>query len=111
MPRSQTKKVTVLLALLATACAVYVFLIRRPGRQPCSRISELCGLDDDSAERCTHMVDSLKTSNAPALAQLESCVAEAKSCGGAVGCASGAALSTGIGFVRDFLTGLRTTAK
>jgi hypothetical protein len=107
------KKLLVLLLLAAAAYAVYAFVIRPPEKRACLRIADLCGFDPrgDQTERCTQMLDAFKKSNAPAAAQVTTCVGDAKSCGEAVGCASGAALSIGTDFVKDFLTGLQKTIK
>jgi hypothetical protein len=57
------------------------------------------------------MLDSLKKTNASVVEQVTTCVSGAKSCGEAAGCASGAALTLGSGFVNDFLTGLQKATK
>jgi len=107
------KKLLVILVLLGAAFAAYAFVIRPPEKRACMRVADLCGLapQGGETERCTQMLDSLKRSNAPALAQVTTCVADAKSCGEAAGCASGAALSVGTGFMKDFFNGLQKTMK
>jgi hypothetical protein len=107
------KKLLVLLLLAGAAYAAYAFVIRPPEKRACMRVAELCGLDKGGSEigNCVEMLDSLKKSNPDAVSQVTSCVGDAKSCGAAAGCASGAALSIGTGFVKDFLGGLAKTAK
>jgi hypothetical protein len=107
------KKLLVLLLLAGAAYAAYAFVIRPPEKRACLRVADLCGLDPRGSEtqRCVEMLDSLKKSNSDMVAQVTACVGDAKSCGEAAGCASGAALSIGTGFVKDFLTGLSKTAK
>jgi hypothetical protein len=108
------KKLLVLGLLAAAACAayaVYAYVIRPPEKRACMHVAELCGLDPRGAERCSQMLDGLKKSNAATVGQLTTCVAGAKSCSEAAGCASGAALSAGVGFAKDFLTGLQKATR
>jgi len=107
------KKLLALLILAAAAVAVYSFVFHAPDKRACLRVADLCRLDPMGAEtqRCLKMLDSLKTSSATAVADFESCTSEAKSCPGALGCASGAALDIGTGFVKDFLSGFSKSAK
>jgi hypothetical protein len=105
------KKVLVLLVLAAAAYAAYAFVIRPPERRACIRMAELCGLGESEAQQCTQTLDSLKKSNASSVAQAATCIADAKSCGEAMGCASGTALTIGTGFLKDFLNGLQKAAK
>jgi hypothetical protein len=106
------KKLLAFLVLAAAAVAVYLFLLRSPGKRACLRVADLCGLEPMGAEtqRCLKMLDSLKTSNAAAVADFATCTGEAKSCPGALGCASGAALHIGTGLVQDLFTGFSKTA-
>jgi hypothetical protein len=107
------KKLLVLSVLAVAAYAVYAYVIRPPEKRACLHIAELCGLDrpGGEAERCSQTLDALEKSNAETAAQITKCVADAKSCGEAAGCASGAALSAGAGFAKDFLGGLQKTMK
>ncbi len=107
------KKLLVLLLLAGAAYAAYAFVIRSPEKRVCMRMAELCGLDSGGSEtrNCVEMLDSLKKASPDAVSQVTSCVGDARSCGEAAGCASGAALSIGTGFVKDFLSGLAKTAK
>ena len=106
------KKLLALLILAAAAVAVYLFVFHSPEKRACLRVADLCRLDPMGTEtqRCLKMLDSLKTSNATAVADFASCTSEAKSCPGALGCASGAALDIGTGFVKDFFSGFSKSA-
>jgi len=107
------KKLLALLVLAAAAVAVYLFVLRSPEKRACLRLADLCGLEPMGAEtqRCLKMLDSLKTSNAAALADFATCTGEAESCPGALGCASGAAFHIGTGLVKDFFTGFSKSAE
>ena len=108
-----TKKLLTLLVLAAAAVAVYLFVLPSPEKRACLRVADLCGLEPTGAEtqRCLRTLDSLKTSNAAAVADFATCTGEAKSCPGAFGCASGAALDFGTGLVKDFFSGFSKSAK
>jgi len=101
------KKFLALLVVAAAAVAVYLFMLRSPEKRTCLRVADLCGLEPMGTEtqRCRQMLDSLKTSNATAVDDFATCAGEAKSCPGAIGCASGAALHLGTGIVKDFFSG------
>ena len=107
------KKLLVLVVLAVSAYAAYVYVVRPPEQRACSRLADLCRLGPRGAEpeRCREMLDALKQSNPASVAQVTTCVAEAKSCAEAAGCVSGAALSTGAGFAKDFLNGLQKMTK
>ena len=107
------KKLLVLLAVATMAVAVYLFVLRSPEKRACLRVADLCGLEPTGAEtqRCLQMLDSLKTSSPTAMADFATCSSEAKSCAGALGCASGAALHLGTGIVKDFLTGFSKSSE
>jgi len=107
------KKLLAIIVLAAAAIAVYMFVIRPPEKRACLRVADLCGLEPMGAEtqQCLRMLDSLKTSSATAVVDFATCTSEAKSCAGALGCASGAALGIGTGFVKDFLSGFGKSAK
>ena len=106
------KKLLALLVLAAAAVTVYLFLFHSPEKRACLKVADLCRLDPRGADtqRCLKMLDSLKTSNATAVANFTNCTSEANSCPGALGCASGAALDLGAGFVKDFLSGFSKSA-
>jgi len=106
------KKLLGLALLAVAACAVYAayaYVIRPPEKRACMHVAELCGLDPHGAEaeRCNQTLDGLKKSNAGNAEKLTACVADAKSCSEVAGCASGAVLSAGAGFTKDFLMGLQ----
>jgi hypothetical protein len=107
------KKLLVIMVLAVAAYAAYAYVVRPAEKRACTRLAELCGLDPGGAEseRCREMLDALKKSNAASVAQVTTCVADAKSCAEAAGCASGAALSAGAGFAKDFLSGLQKMTK
>ena len=106
------KKLLALPVMATAVVAVYLFVLRSPEKRACLRVADLCGLEPMGAEtqRCLKMLDSLKT-NATAVADFATCTGEAKSCGGALGCASSAALDIGTGLVKDFFSGLGKSAK
>jgi hypothetical protein len=103
----------VLAVLAAAAYAAYVFVIRSPEKQACLRLADLCGFDPKGGDtqQCLKTLDSLKTSNAAAVTDFTTCTGEAKSCAGALGCASGAVLGLGTSVVKDFLSGFGKSAK
>lgn len=107
------KKLLAILLLLAAACAVYLLVIRSPERRACARVAELCGFSSRGAEteRCLEALDALKSTKAGAVADFATCTGEAKSCAGALGCASGAALDVGAGLVKDFFSGFGKYAR
>jgi hypothetical protein len=107
------KKLLTIVVLAVVAYAVYAYVLRPPEKRACARLAELCGFDPSGGEsqQCTRMLDTLKQSNAQSVAQVATCVGDAKSCGEAAGCVSGAALSAGAGFARDFLGGLQKMVK
>jgi hypothetical protein len=57
------------------------------------------------------MLNSLKKSDPSSVEQVTSCIADAKTCGEAAGCASGMALTLGTGFVQGFLKGLQSSVR
>jgi hypothetical protein len=107
------KKLLVLAVLAVAAYGAYAFVLRPPEKRACMRAAELCGLDPGGGDldRCLQMFDSLKKSNVDSVGQATTCIADAKSCGEAAGCASGVALTVGTGFVKDFLSGLQKSIK
>jgi hypothetical protein len=107
------KKLLVALVLAVAACLLYAFVLRSPEKRACVRMAELCGLDtrDSQVERCTRALAAMKESNASAVKQANACVADARSCAEAAGCASGAAWTLGAGLVNDFLGGLQKAVK
>jgi hypothetical protein len=107
------KKLLVIAVLAVAAYAAYAYVVRPPEKRACARLAELCGLDarGGESERCQDMLDALKKSSAASSARVTTCLSEAKSCGEAAGCASGAALSAGAGFAKDFIDGLQKIAK
>lgn len=107
------KKLLAVLVFVAVAYAAYVFLIRSPEKQACLRLADLCGFDPKGADtqQCLSTLDSLKASNATAVANFTTCTGEARSCAGALGCASGAALGLGTSVVKDFLSSFAKSAK
>jgi hypothetical protein len=107
------KKLVILLVLAAAGYAAYAFVLRPPTKRTCMRAADLCGLDPRGKEtdQCVQMLDSLKQSNPAGVDKLTSCMGDAKSCGEAVGCASGVALTVGAGFAKDFLNGLQKSTR
>jgi len=107
------KKLVAILVLAAAAYAAYVFVIRTPEKQACLHLADLCGFDPKGGDtqQCLGTLDSLKTANATAVSDFITCTGEAKSCAGALGCASGAALGIGTSAVKDFLSGFGKSAK
>lgn len=107
------KKLLALLVLAMAAVAVYLLVLRSPEKRACLRVADLCGLEPRGTEtqRCLHMLDSLKTSNGTAVADFATCTGEAKSCAGALGCASGAAFHIGAGLVKDFFSGFSKSSE
>jgi hypothetical protein len=107
------KKLLVLVVLAAAGYAAYAFVLRPPAKRTCMRAAELCGLDGSGTEteQCVQLLDSLKKSNPASVEQVTTCIADAKSCGEAAGCASGAALTLGTGFVKGFLSGIQKSIK
>jgi hypothetical protein len=107
------KKLLALLGLAAGAVAVCLFVLRSPEKRACLRVADLCGLEPMGAEtqRCMKMLDSLKTPDATVVADFATCTGEAKSCAGALGCASRATLDIGTGFVKDFFSGFGKSGK
>ena len=103
------KKLFVILVLAAAGYAAYVFVLRPPAKRTCMRVADLCGLDarGSETEQCVQTLDSLKKSNPAIVEQVTTCIAGAKSCGEAAGCASGGILTAGAGFVKDFIGGLQ----
>jgi hypothetical protein len=107
------KKLLILLVLVAAGYAAYALVLRPPARRTCLRAADLCGLDPrgNETEQCVQMLDSLRKSNPESVEQVTTCMAEAKSCGAAAGCASGVAMTLGAGFVKEFLGGLQKSIK
>jgi hypothetical protein len=105
------KKLLVVIVLAAAAYAVYAFVIRPPEKRACARMAELCGLGEQGARQCTEVLDSLKKSHPESVPKVATCVADAKSCAEAMGCASGAALSIGAGFLKGFVDGLQKASQ
>lgn len=107
------KKVLAVLALLALAAGagVVVFVTRTPERRACAHAAELCGLSDDQVSRCVDSMHSLAKSRPESSAKVTACVADAKSCAEAMGCAASGALGLGVGLVKDFFTGLQNPSK
>jgi len=107
------KKLLVIVVLAVAGYAAYTFVLRPPAKQTCMRTADLCGLDPRGreTEQCMQMLESLKKSNPASVEQVMTCIADAKSCGEAAGCASGVALTVGTGFVKDFMNGLQKSIK
>jgi hypothetical protein len=107
------KKLIAILVLLGVAYAAYAFVLRTPEKRACGRVAELCGFSANGAEtqRCLETLDAIKSSNANVASDFATCTGTAESCAAALGCASGAALDMGTGFVKDFLSGLGKYAK
>jgi hypothetical protein len=107
------KKLIAILVLLGVAYAAYVFVLRTPEKRACGRVADLCGFSGNGAEtqRCLETLDAIKSSNANVASDFATCTGKAESCAAALGCASGAALDMGTGFVKDFLSGLGKYAK
>ena len=103
------KKLLVIVVLAAAGYAAYAFVLRPPAKRTCMRVADLCGLDPrgDETEQCLQTLDSLRKSNPSVVEQVTTCIADAKSCGEAVGCASGGVLTVGTGFLKDFIGGLQ----
>ena len=77
-----------LLVLGAAAAAVWWFWIRPSTLLTCNRVAELCGTQvGDCRER---LDDAQKAVGGDFSSRLARCVAGAKTCGEAVGCAAGA---------------------
>ena len=107
------KKLVVIALLAAAAYGAYAYVLRPPAKRTCMRAAELCGLDPTGkqTDQCMQALDSLKKSNPASVDQVTTCMAAAKSCGEAAGCASGVALTLGAGFVQDFLNGIQKSIK
>jgi hypothetical protein len=107
------KKLLAILVLLGAAFAAYVFVIRPPEKRGCTHVADLCGFSAGGPEtqRCLETLDALKSSNATAVSSFTTCAGKASSCAEAMGCASGAALEMGTGFVKDFVSGFAKYAK
>ena len=107
------KKLLVLLVFAAAGYAAYALVLRPPAKRSCLRAADLCGLDSGGTqtEQCVQVLDALKKSNPASVDRVTTCMADAKSCGEAVGCASGVALTFGAGFAKDFLDGLQKSVK
>jgi hypothetical protein len=107
------KKLLVLVVLATAGYAAYAFVLRSPAKRTCMRTADLCGLDPRGreTEQCLQMFDSLKKSNPSSVEQVTTCIADAKSCGEAAGCASGVALTIGTSFMKDFMSGLQKSIK
>ena len=103
----------VLVLLVVAGIATYALVIRTPEKQACAHAALLCGLDPRGAEaeRCTQVLVSTKRSHVQAVERASACMTEAKSCVEIAGCASGAVLGIGTGFIQDFIGGLAKTIR
>jgi hypothetical protein len=105
------KKLVLVAVLAAVAYAVYAFVISPPEKRACARAANLCGLGESEVQSCVDTLRSVEKSNPDSVAKITSCVADAKSCGEAMGCAASGALTIGTGFVKDFVNGLQKGSK
>jgi hypothetical protein len=103
-----------LVALLVLAVGGYfLFLYLYPEKRACARLmTELCHKDNVDLDRakCEALFQRLRDNGQREAAQSSAqCIAEASSCGAAVGCVAGAVGKAGVGFFEEFLKGAEKT--
>jgi hypothetical protein len=82
------KKLLVFLVLAAVAGAlVYRFVLATPEARVCSRLTELCGVDSESATSCEEDLRSMRDlAGAEAVERAAECVAGSDTCVEATAC-------------------------
>jgi hypothetical protein len=105
-----------LLALVIVGAGGYFAwarLLRPPARRACAHVVTLCHHDSDISDEkeCLDFFDTLGKNDAAGVAKVADCMAEANSCGEAVGCYAGGAIRLGTGFARDVVKGIDKSMK
>ena len=98
------KIVVGLLVLLIGSWVVYAKVLRPEPVRACERVASLCGvkLSADDEQQCASTFEQLAPDDRHQGAQ---CIVDAKSCGEAVGCASGTMAKMGMRAAGQFLEG------
>lgn len=100
--------VTLVLGLVGGGIAYAV--MRTPERSACMRVADLCGAKDgtkDDLDRCVADIEQWrKVAGDEPVDKGMKCVAEAKTCGEAVGCTAGAGIKGVQGVINDFFKGI-----
>jgi hypothetical protein len=99
------KKLLALLIVGGVAWFAYGRFIKPPEKRACQRLAALCG-DDADAGKCVKDIADIGKMSQEALGKLDSCVADARSCGEATGCLFGAGLGAAGSMFNDFMKGV-----
>jgi hypothetical protein len=102
------KKLLALVIVGLVGWYAYRHLIVSQEKRTCQTLAELCG-DKSAVDRCVNDVADLGRMNKDAVAQIDSCVAGARSCVEASGCLVGAGLGAAESVFKDFLKGVGKT--
>jgi hypothetical protein len=106
------KKILAVILVLGVALGGVAFALMRrtPEQSACIRVAELCAVKDgtkDDLDKCVADVDEWrKVAGDEAVDKGMKCVAEAKTCGEAMGCTAGAGIKGMQGIINDFMKGL-----
>jgi hypothetical protein len=105
------KILAIVLVLGVVGGGVAFALMRRtPEQSACMRVADLCGVKDGTKEdldKCVTDVDQWrKVAGDETVDKGMKCVADAKTCGEAMGCTAGAGIKGVQGIVNDFMKGL-----
>jgi hypothetical protein len=106
------KKILAVFLVLGVVLGGVAFALMRrtPEQSACMRVADLCGVKDGTKEdldKCVADVgDWRRMAGDEAVDKGMKCVAEAKTCGEAMGCTTGAGIKGVQGIVNDFMKGL-----
>jgi hypothetical protein len=99
------KKLLALVLLGGVGWFAYTRFLRPPEERACHALAALCG-DDAETKSCAKDVGELKKMSKDAVAKLDTCLADAKSCVEGTGCLVGAGMGAAGQMMGDFVKGV-----